>query len=50
MNARVFLPRLMLLLLAAVALALPACNTMSGAGRDISSAGQCLECSAEKNK
>lgn len=47
---RVVLPRLILVVLAVAALALTGCNTMSGMGRDISSAGQGMECCAEKSK
>lgn len=50
MNARVLLPRFIVLAIAIAALVLPACNTMSGAGRDISSVGQSMECSAERNR
>jgi predicted small secreted protein len=44
------LSRLVFVLLVFGALAVSACNTMSGMGRDISSAGSSMECCAEKNK
>jgi predicted small secreted protein len=49
MSVRV-LSRFAFVLLTTCALALSACNTMSGMGRDISSAGQSMECSAERNR
>lgn len=45
-----FVSRFVLVVVAACALALSACNTMSGMGRDISRAGQNMECCAEKSK
>jgi len=50
MSFRVVLSRFVLVLVAAFALALTGCNTMSGMGRDISHAGQNMECCAEQNK
>jgi predicted small secreted protein len=42
--------RIALLLLVFGAMLVSACNTMSGMGRDISSAGNSMERSAETNK
>jgi predicted small secreted protein len=50
MSVRFVLTRFVVLMLAAAALVLPACNTVSGAGRDIRSVGNSMECSAEKNR
>jgi predicted small secreted protein len=49
MSARSF-SRVVLVLLVFGAMAVSACNTMSGMGRDISSAGNSMECCAEKSK
>jgi predicted small secreted protein len=50
MNARVFVSRLIVFLVLACAFALPACNTVSGAGRDIRCLGKGMENCAEENK
>ena len=51
MSARVLVGKAFLfVLLVAVALVVPACNTVSGMGRDLSSAGNSMECCAEKSK
>jgi entericidin B len=42
--------KLMALLILAGVLTMTGCNTMSGAGKDMSAAGDKLENSAEKNK
>ena len=44
------LSRFALVLLVFGAMAVSACNTMSGMGRDIKCAGKNMECAAENNK
>jgi predicted small secreted protein len=44
------LARCTLVLLVFGAMAVSACNTMSGMGRDISCAGKNMSCAAENNK
>jgi predicted small secreted protein len=41
---------MLVFLLAAAAIVLPACNTVSGAGRDLSSVGHSMEHSAERSR
>lgn len=48
MNARV-VARIVFVIAALATLVLPACNTMAGAGRDISTMGQNMECAAKRN-